>query len=166
MSAANWGMGARYFFSGGKLGDHAGGNFEVHNFRLARLQSEFWHERFFWGATNFLTKNAPIFSPIFLSLYFAGPKKSRKIPAKFPTKFPSKKSKNIHRRASAGAHPKMRNFMGMGFPAERTHFPGAHKIGEAISAPELRANNCTDTRISLKFIRRDPPIPNMIARAQ
>ena len=27
--------------------------------------------------------------------------------------------------------------MGMGFPAERTHFPGAHKIGVAISGPRL-----------------------------
>ena len=41
-----------------------------------------------------------------LSLYSVGQKKSHKIPAKFPTKFPKfpcEKSKNIHRRASAGA---------------------------------------------------------------
>ena len=31
-----------------------------------------------------------------------------------------------------------RNFMGMGFfPAERTHFPGAHKIGAAVSGPRI-----------------------------
>ena len=70
--------------------------------RVARLQSEFLHADFFW-ATNFLTKNAPKFSPKFLSLSSVVQKKSRKIPAKLPTKFPCKKSKKIHRRASAGA---------------------------------------------------------------
>ena len=34
--------------------------------------------------------------------------------------------------------PKRRNFMDMGFfPAERTHFPGAHEIGAAISSPRI-----------------------------
>ena len=64
----------------------------VHFIRVARLQNEVGTKDFFRG-TNFLTKNAPKFSPIFLSLYFMGRKKSRKIPAKFPTKFPSPKSK-------------------------------------------------------------------------
>ena len=61
-----------------------------------------WHvcrvifaRKILFGATNFLTKNAPKFSPKFLSLHSAGQKKSRKIPAKFPTKFPCKKSKKI-----------------------------------------------------------------------
>ena len=51
---------------------------------------EFSHEK---CSENFLK---------FLSLYFMGPKKSHKIPGKFPAKFPSPKSKEIHRRASAG----------------------------------------------------------------
>ena len=69
---------------------------------MARLQNEVGTKDFFRG-TNFLTKNAPKFSPKFSSLYFVGPKKSRKIPAKFPAKFPSQKSKKFHWRASAGA---------------------------------------------------------------
>ena len=69
---------------------------------MARLQNEVGTKDFFRG-TNFLTKNAPKFSPKFLSLYFVGQKKSRKIPGKFPAKFPSQKSKKIHQRASAGA---------------------------------------------------------------
>ena len=56
----------------------------------ARLQSEVGTEDFFRG-TNFLMKNAPKFCPKMFSLYFVGPKKSRKIPAKFPDKFPSPK---------------------------------------------------------------------------
>ena len=47
-------------------------------------------------------KCSEIFSE-FLSLYFVGQRKSRKIPAKSPTKFPCEKIKKIHRRASAGA---------------------------------------------------------------
>ena len=43
--------------------------------KVARLQSEFWHEIFFLRGTNFLTKNAPKFPPKFLSLCFVGPKK-------------------------------------------------------------------------------------------
>ena len=43
--------------------------------RVARLQSEVGTKDVF-RCTNFLTKNAPKCSPIFLSLYFAGPKKS------------------------------------------------------------------------------------------
>ena len=42
---------------------------------------------FFSRATNFVTKNAPKFSPKFLSLCSVGQKKSRKIPSKFPAKF-------------------------------------------------------------------------------
>ena len=70
-------------------------------FRVARLQNEVGTKDVF-RVTNFLTKNAPKFSPNFLSLCFVGPKKSRKIPAKFPAKLPSPKSKKIHQRASAG----------------------------------------------------------------
>ena len=50
---------------------------------MARLQNEIGTNNFF-RATNFLTKNAPNFSPQFLSLNSVGPKKSRKIPAEFP----------------------------------------------------------------------------------
>ena len=35
------------------------------------------------------------------------------------------------------------------FPAERTHFPGVHKIGAAISGPRIADTNFTDTRIFL-----------------
>ena len=73
--------------------------------KVARLQSEFCTKDFF-RATNFLTKNAPKFSPKFLSLCSVGQKNPQKIPSKFPTKFskfPCEKSKKIHRRASAGA---------------------------------------------------------------
>ena len=48
-------------------------------------------------------------------------------------------------------NPKRRNFMDMVFPAERTHFPGAHKIGSAISGPGLADTNITDTRIFLNL---------------
>ena len=75
------------------------------SFKVARLQSEFC-TKYFFRATNVLTKNALKFSPNFLSLCSVGQKKSRKIPSKFPTqfsKFPCEKSKKIHRRASAGA---------------------------------------------------------------
>ena len=68
--------------------------------KVARLQKDFFR------ATNFLTKNAPKFSPKFLSLCSVGQKNPRKIPSKFPTKFskfPCEKSKKIHQRASAGA---------------------------------------------------------------
>ena len=63
--------------------------------KVARLQSEFCTKDFF-RATNFVTKNAPKFSPKFLSLCSVGQKKSRKIPSNFPTKFskfPCEKSK-------------------------------------------------------------------------
>ena len=73
--------------------------------KVARLQSEFCTKTIF-RVTNFVTKNAPMFSPNLLSLCSVGQKKSRKIPSKFPTKFskfPCEKSKKIHRRASAGA---------------------------------------------------------------
>ena len=43
--------------------------------KVARLQSEFCTKDFF-RATNFLTKNAPKFSPKFLSLCSVGQKKS------------------------------------------------------------------------------------------
>ena len=51
--------------------------------KVARLQSEFCTKDFF-RATNFLTKNAPEFSPKFLSLCSVGQKK---IPGKFPPNY-------------------------------------------------------------------------------
>ena len=69
-------------------------NKTARNFRVARLQNEVGTKDFFRG-TNFLTKNAPKFSPNILSLYFVGQKKSRKIPGKFPAKFPPQKSKKF-----------------------------------------------------------------------
>ena len=39
--------------------------------------------------------------------------------------------------------------MDMVFPAERTHFPGIHKIDAPISGPRIADKNFTDTRISL-----------------
>ena len=48
---------------------------ELQSFKAARLQSEFCTKDFF-RATNFLTKNAPKFSPTFLSLCSVGQKKS------------------------------------------------------------------------------------------
>ena len=45
-------------------------------------------------ATNFLTKNAPKFSPNILNLYLVGLKTSLKIPAKFPNEFPCDNYKN------------------------------------------------------------------------
>ena len=46
--------------------------------------------------------------------------------------------------------PKMRNFMDIVFSCRKNAiFPGAHKIGAAISGPELRIQNFTDTRIFL-----------------
>ena len=77
-------------------------------FKVASLQSEFCTKDFF-RATNFLTKNAPKFSPKILSLCSVDQKNPLKIPSKFPTKFskfPCEKSKKIHRRASAGAQGK------------------------------------------------------------
>ena len=39
-------------------------------------------------------------------------------------------------------NPKTRNSMGMEvFPQKERNFPGAHKVGAAIPAPELRAKN-------------------------
>ena len=40
----------------------------------------------------------------------------------------------------------------MGFPAERTHFPRAHKTGAAISGPRIADKNYMDTRIFLIFL--------------
>ena len=60
--------------------------------KVARLQSEFWHERCF-RATNFLTKNAPKFCPKCLSLYFVGQKNPAKFPQYFPPNFSAKKTK-------------------------------------------------------------------------
>ena len=56
---------------------------------MACLQNEVGTKYFFSRR-----ENAPKLSPMFLSLYFMGPKKSRKIPAKFPAKFPSPPKKN------------------------------------------------------------------------
>ena len=60
--------------------------------KVARLQSEFC-TNYFFGATNFLTKNAPKCSPILLRFCFVGQKRSCQIPAKFPVKFPMRKFK-------------------------------------------------------------------------
>ena len=62
--------------------------------RVARQTEWILHEIIFFRATNFLTKNAPIFSPKFLSLCSVGQKKSRKTPSKFPTKFSKFPAKN------------------------------------------------------------------------
>ena len=37
--------------------------------------------------------------------------------------------------------------MDMVFPAERTHFPGVHKIDAPVSGPRIADKNFTDTRI-------------------
>ena len=59
--------------------------------KVARLQSEFWHEEFF-ELRIFYQKNAPKISPKMLSLYFGGSEKNpAKIPAKFPAEFPCDK---------------------------------------------------------------------------
>ena len=52
--------------------------------------------------------------------------------------------------------PKRRNFTDMVFPAEKTHFPGVHKIGAAISGPRIADTNFTDTRIFLKLLLEGP----------
>ena len=41
---------------------------------------------------------------------------------------------------------KRRNFTDMVFPAERTIFPGVHKIGTAISGPRIADKNFADTK--------------------
>ena len=51
-------------------------------------------QKIFFGY-EFLMKNAPKFSPIFLSLYLVGPKKSRKIHAISPPKIPAKLLRKI-----------------------------------------------------------------------
>ena len=76
---------------------------------MARLQSEFCTKDFF-RATNFLTKNAPKFSPRFLSLCSVGVRKNPRpnFPAKNQKKFTDKllqehrenKKKNDSARAS------------------------------------------------------------------
>ena len=60
--------------------------------RVARLQNEVGTNYFFPGM-NFLTKNAPKFSPNILSLYLARPKRSRKFQPNFPQYFPAKYQK-------------------------------------------------------------------------
>ena len=59
-----------------------------HFLKVARLQREFCTKDFF-RATNFLTKNAPKFSPKFLSLCSVGQKKPGKFPPNFPLNFPN-----------------------------------------------------------------------------
>ena len=104
--------------------------------KVARLQSEFCTKDFFW-ATNFLTKNAPKFSPKFLSLCSVGQKKSRKIPSKFPTQFskvPCEKAKKIHRRASAGAQGEVLKWICV-MVAHLLHCPGRKKASQRESFP-------------------------------
>ena len=74
------------------------GSCDSHMFkvRVALLQNEVGTNDFF-RATNFLTKNAPKFSPKLLSLYFVGQKKNpAKFPSNFPPNFPPKKLKENH----------------------------------------------------------------------
>ena len=62
---------------------------------MACLQSEFCTKDFF-RATNFLPKNAPKFSPKFLSLCSVGQKKiPGKFPPNFPLNFPNFPAKNL-----------------------------------------------------------------------
>ena len=62
--------------------------------RVARLQSEFCTKDFF-RATNFLTKNAPKFSPeIFERLFCGSEKNPGKFPPNFPLNFPNFPAKN------------------------------------------------------------------------
>ena len=105
--------------------------------KVARLQSEFCAKHFF-GATKFLMKHAPKFSPKFLSLYCVGQKKSCKI----PTKFPCDKSKNIHRRASAGAQGE--NFGLVSSSAcSHSHVPADSRgLGHTICKPEEAEQTC------------------------
>ena len=77
--------------------------------RVARLQNEVgtsaersWHEIFLSRHEFSRRENAQKISPKFWSLYFAGPKRSRKIPPKISRDI-SLPPKKIHRRASAGA---------------------------------------------------------------
>ena len=65
--------------------------------KVARLQSEFCTKEFF-RATNFLTKNAPKFSPKCLSLCSVGQKNPRKILSKLPTKFSKFPCENIKKK--------------------------------------------------------------------
>ena len=62
----------------------------------------------------------------------------------------SQKNPRAHKNKIGTPPPKRRNFVDMCFPAERMHFPGAHKLAQPFPAPELRTNNFTDTRIFLK----------------
>ena len=61
---------------------------------MARLQSEFCTKDLFVRATNFLTKNAPNFSPNILSLCSVGQKNPGKFPPNFPLNFPNFPAKN------------------------------------------------------------------------
>ena len=51
--------------------------------------------------------------------------------------------------------PQTRNFMDMGFLQKERIFPGAHKIGAAISGPRIADKHFTDTRIFLIVYVRD-----------
>ena len=65
----------------------------VERLKVARLQSEFCTKDFF-RATNFLTKNAPKFSPKLLSLCSVGQKNPGKFPPNSPLNFPNFPVKN------------------------------------------------------------------------
>ena len=63
-------------------------------FRVAHLQNEVGTKELFRG-TNFLTKNAPRFSPNIFKSVFLWVRNILQIPANFPSKCPSPKSKQI-----------------------------------------------------------------------
>ena len=129
---------------------------------MARLQNEVGTNDFFRG-TNFLTKNAPKFSPNFLSLCFVGPKKSRKIPAKFPAKFPSPKSKkNSPTSFCRGSHANVR-VCAQGFePAsvgddvspQDTSIMAAHVSAHACTCPKSGNPTSVQPGVQLKPILR------------
>ena len=66
--------------------------------QVARLQSEFCPKDFL-RATNFLTKNAPKFSPKFLSLYSVGQKKSHKSPPQISHQIPQISLRKIKKKS-------------------------------------------------------------------
>ena len=78
-----------------------------------------------------------------------GPSKLRRIPA--PIKVKSALPPPIQNNPP---RPKMRNFMDIGFLQKERIFPGAHKIGAAISGPRISDTNFTGTRIFLIRAKR------------
>ena len=105
---------------------------------MARLQNEVGTKDFFRG-TNLLTKNAPKFSPKFLSLYLVGPKKlqnSRQISRKISLP----EIKKNHRRASAGV-------------ATLTECSSSEGVGGGLDSHSLGEGRC---RSLLAFVLNGP----------